>query len=252
AYLRYFEKKSIYYPTRIIEYTPKAVGLQYEDIYFSTKDGLRLNGWFIPAKDAKITILFSHGNAGNISHRVRIAKVLNTLGANLFIYDYRGYGKSQGRPSEKGFYIDARSAYDYLRGRGDVDKKKIVIYGKSIGANVSIYLASKVEAAALISESGFSSAADMGERIFPFLPVKWLLTIKYDAVSKIENISIPKFIIHSKDDEIVPYDLGKKLYEAAPEPKEFYEMRGGHNEAVFIDTDEFVSRIDDFLSRHVK
>jgi len=252
ACIRYFEKKCIYYPIRKIEFTPSDAGLEYEDLFFSTDDGLKLNGWFVPAKDARGTILFCHGNAGNISHRVEILKIFTELGLNAFIFDYRGYGKSEGSPSEKGLYKDARAAYSYLLGRKDINKDAIVIYGKSIGGNIAIDLASNVKAAALISESGFSSAYDMGRRLFPYLPVKWLLTIKYDALTKIKDIIIPKLIIHSRDDEIVPFDLGEKLFKAAHEPKEFYEMRGGHNEAVFMARQEYSDKINSFLTGIIK
>lgn len=249
AYLRYFEKKCIYYPTAGIERTPGDVGLRYEDVSFNVDDGPKLNGWFIPAEGARAVILYCHGNAGNISHRIEIIKILNSLKLDIFIFDYRGYGRSEGSPSEKGLYRDARAAYNYLVSREDVARERIVVYGESIGGNIAIDLASKVEVAALISESAFSSAYDMGKILFPYLPVGWLITIKYDAMSAIKDVSIPKLIMHSRDDEIVPFDLGEKLYKAALEPKEFYEMRGSHNEAIYIATGEYKARIDAFLSR---
>ncbi len=249
AYLRYFEKKCIYYPTAGIERTPGDVGLRYEDVSFNVDDGPKLNGWFIPAEGARAVILYCHGNAGNISHRIEIIKILNSLKLDIFIFDYRGYGRSEGSPSEKGLYRDARAAYNYLVSREDVARERIVVYGESIGGNIAIDLASKVEVASLISESAFSSAYDMGKILFPYLPVGWLITIKYDAMSAIKDVSIPKLIMHSRDDEIVPFDLGEKLYKAALEPKEFYEMRGSHNEAIYIATGEYKARIDAFLSR---
>lgn len=251
AYVKYFEKKDIYYPTKEIESTPIGGDLKYEDIFFNTDDGLKLNGWFVPVENPRATLLFCHGNAGNISHRIEIIKVFNELNLNVFIFDYRGYGRSQGSPSEEGLYQDAQAAYKYLLSRKNINKDAIVIYGKSIGANVAIDLASKVTVAALISESGFSSAYDMGKKLFPYLPVKWIITIKYDALAKIKNITIPKLIIHSQDDEIVPFKLGKKLFEAAPPPKEFYEMQGGHNEAFFTAMEEYSSKINNFLSNYL-
>ncbi|MDP8216630.1 MAG: alpha/beta hydrolase [Candidatus Kaelpia imicola] len=251
AYVKYFERKGIYYPTKEIESTPMNAGLKYEDVFFNTDDGLKLNGWFIPAEDPRGTLLFCHGNAGNISHRIEIIEVFNELNLNVFIFDYRGYGRSQGSPTEEGLYRDAQAAYKYLLGRKNINKDAIVIYGKSIGANVAIDLASKVTVAVLIFESGFSSAYDMGKKLFPYLPVKWIITIKYDALAKIKNIAIPKLIIHSQDDEIVPFKLGKKLFEAAPPPKEFYQMQGGHNEAFFMAMKEYSSKINIFLSKYL-
>jgi hypothetical protein len=251
AYLRHFEKRGIYYPTKEIVFSPADAGLECEDVFFKTEDNLRLNGWYIPTENPRGTLLFCHGNAGNISHRVEIIEIFNKLNLNVFIFDYRGYGRSQGRPSEQGLYRDAQAAYQYLISRGDIDQETIIIYGKSIGANVAIDLASKVGAACLISESGFTSAYDMGKKLFPYLPIKWMITIKYDAEVLIKNITVPKLIIHSKDDEIIPFRLGERLFEAAPQPKEFYQMRGTHNEAIFMAREEYCSRIDSFLSKYL-
>ncbi|MBL7198047.1 MAG: alpha/beta hydrolase [Candidatus Omnitrophica bacterium] len=251
VYLKYFERKGIYYPTKGIEFTPTHIGLKYEDVFFNTDDGLKLNGWFIPAENPRATLLFCHGNAGNISHRIEIIEIFNKLELNVFIFDYRGYGRSQGSPSEEGLYRDAQAAYKYLLNRENIKKGAIVIYGKSIGANVAIDLASKVKPACLISESGFSSAYDMAKKLFPYLPIKWIITIKYDALTKIKNIPIPKLIIHSQDDEIIPFRLGKKLFDAAVQPKEFYQMRGGHNEAIFMAREEYGVKINNFLSRYL-
>ncbi len=251
AYLRYFEKKGIYYPTKEIIFSPADVNLEYENIFFTTDDGLRLNGWFIPAENPRGTLLFCHGNAGNIGYRVEIIGIFNKLNLNVFIFDYRGYGRSQGHPSERGLYQDARAAYQYLLSRKDIDKASIVIYGKSIGANVAINLASKVRAACLISEGGFTSSYDMGKKLFPYLPIKWVITTKFDALEKIKNIAIPKLIIHSRDDEIVPFKLGDKLFQAAIQPKEFYQMQGTHNEAVFMAKEEYSSRVDNFLNKYL-
>jgi len=252
AYLRYFEKKGIYYPTKTIVFDPANSGLKYEDVFFETEDNLRLNGWFVPTENPRGTLIFCHGNAGNISHRIEIIEIFNRLKLNVFIFDYRGYGKSQGTPSEEGLYQDAQAAYKYLLSRKDINKEAILVYGKSIGANVAIDLVSKVSTACLISESGFTSAYDMGKKMFPYLPIKWIITVKYDALEKIKNITIPKLIIHSKEDEIVPFKLGERLFEAASPPKEFYQMRGTHNEALFMAKQEYSLRINEFLTRYLK
>lgn len=252
AYLKYYEKRGIYFPTKEIEFTPSDINLRYEDIYFMTKDKVELNGWFIPAINPRATLLYCHGNAGNISHRLQILEIFNKLNLNVFIFDYRGYGKSKGKPSEEGLYSDADAAYEELRTRDDVRKDKIIVYGKSIGANVGIDLASKREVACLIAQGGFSSGYDMGKRIFPFLPlVRWIISVKFDAVEKIKNIKVPKLIIHSVDDELIPFELGRKIFEAAPEPKEFYQMRGSHNEAILMAKEEYGQRIDTFLEKYL-
>ncbi|MGB2662251.1 MAG: alpha/beta hydrolase [Candidatus Omnitrophota bacterium] len=247
-YARWFERSSVYFPYRAIESTPALIGLPYEDIYFETSDGVKINAWFIPAPGVpRGTILFCHGNAGNISHRLEIIKMLNDLDLNVFIFDYRGYGKSGGSPSEKGTYLDALAAYEYLESRDDVDKERIIVHGKSLGASVTIDLATKVTPRAVISESAFTSIADIGQEIYPFLPMKLINTIKYDNLSKIETLKMPKLIIHSRDDEIIPFHHGKKLFDKAAEPKEFYQMKGSHNEGILIYRDEYLQRIDEFL-----
>ena len=249
-YLKYYERKGIYFPIRKIDLTPREIGLEFEDVYFFSSDGTKLNGWYIPAKESRTTVLFCHGNAGNISHRIEAIDMFCRIGLDVFIFDYRGYGRSQGSPTEEGLYTDAHAAFKYLIDKRNKDEGSIVIYGKSLGANVAVELCSKVRPAALISESAFTSALEMGKKLFPFLPVKWFITIKYDALSKIKDIYVPKLIIHSEDDEIIPFQQGRKLFEKAPEPKEFYKMRGGHNEAIFREKEDFVDKIDVFLQKH--
>jgi fermentation-respiration switch protein FrsA (DUF1100 family) len=246
-YARWFERSSIYFPYRAIETTPGSIGLPYEDVYFETSDGVKINAWFVPASSPRGTVLFCHGNAGNISHRLEIIKMLNGLDLNVFIFDYRGYGKSSGSPSEKGTYLDALAAYEYLKTRDDVDNEKIIVHGKSLGAAITIDLATRVKPRAIISESAFTSVADIGQEIYPFLPMKLINTIKYDNLSKIDKLDIPKLMIHSREDEIIPFHHGQKLFEKAAGPKEFYQMKGSHNEGILVYRDEYLERLDKFL-----
>jgi fermentation-respiration switch protein FrsA (DUF1100 family) len=250
-YAKYFEKKGIYYPEKSIILTPKEIGYEFKDVYFNSLDGVRLNGWYVRSKNPAATLLFCHGNAGNISHRLEVIDLFCRLGLDVFIFDYRGYGKSEGIPSEKGLYADTRAAYGYLINDLGLKEKSVLIYGKSIGGNVSIELCSGINPAALISESAFTSALDMGKKLFPFLPLKWIISIRYDALSRIKDITIPKLIIHSREDEIIPYKQGGKLFESAPEPKEFYEMRGGHNDALFRSKEQYEKRIKAFINRTI-
>ena len=251
-FLKHLEKRGIYFPTREIESTPGEMDLEFEDVYFFSSDGIKLNGWYIPAKESRATVLFSHGNAGNISHRIEIIDMFSKLGLDVFIYDYRGYGRSQGTPGEEGLYLDVQAAYKYLIDKRNLNEESIVIYGKSLGANVAVELCSKASPAALITDSAFTSALDMGKKMFPFIPIRWFISVKYDALSRIKDITIPKLIIHSEDDEIIPFQHGKRLYEAAPEPKEFFPMRGGHNDAVYLSMENFAQRIDAFLQKYLK
>ncbi|MEA3489871.1 MAG: alpha/beta hydrolase [Candidatus Omnitrophota bacterium] len=246
-YARWFERSSIFFPRRTVEYNPDDILLPFEDVHFRAADGVRLNGWFIPAKDPRGTLIICHGNAGNIGHRLDIIRIFNELGLNVFVFDYRGYGRSGGRPSEQGTYLDARAAYEYLLSREDVDKNRVIVYGKSLGGSVAVHLALKADIRAVISNSAFTSTADMAGELYPFLPVKHFVTMKYDTFSRIGDLDVPKLIIHSEEDEIVPFRHGERLFEQAAEPKEFYRMRGGHNDAIFIYEEEFKRRVHLFL-----
>jgi fermentation-respiration switch protein FrsA (DUF1100 family) len=245
--LRYLEKHTLFYPTKEIDFSPKENGLDFEDVFFKSSGKQKLNGWFIPAAAAKYTIFFCHGNAGNISHRMEKISFFNRLGCNVFIFDYRGYGLSKGNPSERNLYLDAKSAYDYLLSRG-IKENQIIGYGESLGSAVIIDVAYRNKMRALIVEGGFSSGKDMAAHAFPFLPY-WVFSIRLDSAGKIKSIDIPKLIIHSINDEIVPYRLARKLFEAAAEPKEFLQVSGGHN-TCFYDSEAFLKeKVADFLNR---
>lgn len=229
-----------------ISNTPESIGLSYEEIYFKTSDNKRLHGWFIPKDNAKFTILFCHGNAGNVSHRLEKIALFHDLGVNAFIFDYRGYGKSEGSPSESGLYKDAKAAYDYLTRECNVSKEDILLYGESLGGAVAIDLAEKEVVKALITEELFTSVKDMARIYYPFIPYFMILS-KLDSISKIENITCAKLIIHSIDDEIVPFYLGEKLYNAAKPPKKFLRIRGSHNTAFLDSYEQFRQGIKSFL-----
>ena len=177
----------------------------------------------------RATLLYLHGNGGNISHRYEFINELVQLPVNVLIIDYRGYGKSEGRPSEAGLYMDARAAWDYLTKERAVPASRIVIFGKSLGGAVAVELATKVEACGLVVQSSFTSVADMAGEVLPFVP-RFLIRTKMDSLSKIASVSSPKLFIHSQADEIVPYRLGRRLFDAARPPKQFYEVKGApHN-----------------------
>lgn len=246
-YLRYIERRTVFYPMKEIEYLPNQTGLAFEEIFFKTSDNVDINGWFISRPNARYTILFCHGNAGNISHRLEKLKFFHGLGYSIFIFDYRGYGRSKGKPSEKGMYLDIQGAYDYLLSR-KISPEQIIGYGESIGGAVIIDLASKNRLGGLITDSTLSSSKDMIKIIYPFLPY-WIFSSRLDSLNKIKSINIPKLIIHSVNDEIVPYKLGQKLFEFAHEPKEFLRIRGGHNSCFFESETVLKEKIADFLNR---
>ncbi|MBU4312796.1 MAG: alpha/beta hydrolase [Candidatus Omnitrophica bacterium] len=246
AYFRYFEHKSLYFPMKEIEFMPSDVGLSYEDVYFNTDDGVRLNAWLVPAEDSRFTLLFCHGNGGNISHRIDKIEILNKLGLDIFIFDYRGYGKSEGRPSEKGFYRDMEAAYNYLISEKNVSPERMILYGESLGGAVAIDLAAKKTAKALITESTFSCTKDMVRVLFPVFPT-FLISSNFDSATKIKKLTIPKLIIHSKNDDIVPFEHSLKLLKLSPEPKKHVVLMGNHNSAFLDSRDTYVSGIREFL-----
>ena len=223
-----FEKKHVFFPTRAIESTPDAVGLSYEDAFIKTSDGLVLHGWHLRYPRSKGVLLFFHGNAGNVSHRLNDLIMFHQMGRSVLIIDYRGYGHSQGEPSEEGTYLDALASYRYLR--DEQGYTNIVVFGRSLGAAVAIDLCTKVSVAGLISESAFASVEKMAKAAYPLLPVTWMITMRYDNLSKVATLKMPKLFLHSKEDEMVPFKQGLAVYQAALQPKEFFQMHGIHNE----------------------
>lgn len=240
----------IFFPRAALDATPQDWGLEYEDVNFHTKDGVKLHGWFIPRSGSKRVLLFFHGNAGNISHRGESVAIFHRLGLNVFIIDYRGYGASAGKPSELGLYRDARAAWRYLTVDRGFAPSQIVIFGRSLGGVVAAKLASQERAGALILESSLSSAKDAAREIFPLL--SWLVILRYelDAAKYVRSVRSPVLVLHSADDEILPYHLGRKLFDAAPAPKRFVELRGGHNEGFILSQPDYERALGEFLRTH--
>ncbi|MBU1086039.1 MAG: alpha/beta hydrolase [Candidatus Omnitrophica bacterium] len=245
-YARYLENKSLYYPVLQMENTPAAIGLEYQDLFFNTQDQVRLNAWFIKAKNSKATLIFAHGNGGNISHRLEKIAFLNQLGLNIFMFDYRGYGKSQGVPSERGLYLDIRAAYEFIKNQKIAGP--LVIYGESLGGAIAIDLAgqSDIVIDGLILEGTFTNVQDMARTIYPFLPAVFLKT-KFASIDKISKVKVPKLHLHSQDDDIVPFALGRKLFNAGNNPKKFIALDGGHNDCFFISQNLVASSIEEFI-----
>ncbi|MDP2652997.1 MAG: alpha/beta hydrolase [Candidatus Omnitrophota bacterium] len=248
-FVRYLESVSIFYPSRTISYHPSQIGLAYEDVTFITSDHVRLNGWFVPRAGATATLLVFHGNAGNIGDRLEKVLIFHDLGLNVFIVDYRGYGKSEGKPSEAGLYKDAGAAYAWLAGDKKVPPSRIIVYGESLGGVAATYVASRKPAGALVLDSAFTSAADMAKLIVPGVP-SWLLSAKLDAVGMAAKVSAPTLVLHSRDDEIVPFRQGKKMFDAARDPKELVVIRGSHNEGFITSRPEYVEGLRLFLKKH--
>ncbi len=244
--IRFLEYKSTYYPFPSIENTPRDIGLDYEDLTFTTKDGTRISGWFVPSVLSRAVIILCHGNGGNISHRLEKIMMLNRLNLDVLIFDYRGYGMSEGRPSEKGLYLDTEAVYEYLVNDRKVSPLNIVGYGESLGGAVIIDLASRQKLGGLIIESSFTSVPDMAKKVAPFVP-GFVYKSRFDGLSKIKGVEIPKLIFHSVDDEVVPFEHGERLFSNAGEPKKFVKMQGGHNDAFLVSKDLFMREIDLFI-----
>lgn len=234
GYIKYIEKNSVFFPIKEIEKYPSDWGLEFDNVYFYTSDNVKINGWFIGKPDAESTFLYLHGNGGNISHRIEKASIFHELGVNIFMIDYRGYGQSRGSPSESGVYKDAVAAYKYLTNQKNIKSEDIIIFGESLGSAVAIDLASRKPVAAIVLEGAFSSVKDISKSLYPVLP-SFMFSNMFDSLSKIDNVEFPKLFIHSKNDEIIPYKLARKLYRKASPPKEFLDITGGHNTA-FIDS----------------
>ncbi|HMK42723.1 MAG TPA: alpha/beta hydrolase [Dissulfurispiraceae bacterium] len=241
----------IYQPSRESAGTPRQIGLEYEDIFLQTEDGVRLHGWFIPAPGSRATLLFCHGNAGNISNRLDSIRIFHALGLNVLIFDYRGYGKSEGAPDEEGTYRDGEAAWSYVVAMKETPPGRIIIFGRSLGSGIAAELALRhPEAGALMLESGFSSIADMARRVVPFVPAELLVRHRYDTLHKIPHIRMPKLIIHSPEDEVVPFEQGFAMYECAKEPKEFLKIAGSHNGGFLSSGATYRDGIAGFLNEH--
>jgi len=238
----------LFYPMARIEETPRNWGLAFEDVTFETEDDLSLHGWFIPRPGASRVLLFFHGNAGNISHRRESVALFHHLGLDVFIIDYRGYGRSEGRPSEVGLYRDARAAWGWLTRERGYQASQIVLFGRSLGAALAADLAAETVPAGIILESGFSSAAEAARELFPGLSRLVVLRYRFDAAGAIAQARAPVLVLHSPDDEVVPYALGRRLFEAAPEPKGFVAMRGGHNDGFLRSEPEYGRALADFFA----
>jgi uncharacterized protein len=244
-----FEEHLIFVPSRypIGDWHP--VGLQCEDVAFATQDGVRLHGWYCPVPRPRCVFLMAHGNAGNITHRVdRITSWQQQLNVSVFVFDYRGYGRSAGRPNEPGVYQDARAAYRWLTTDKGIAPDDVVFFGESLGTAVVLQLATEVAPRALILESPFTSAVDVGQQAFPWLPVRWIMRNRFASMEKIGEYHGPLLIIHGTQDTVIPFTMGQTLFARANEPKRFYAVAGAdHNEVAVVGGRLYMQAMDNFL-----
>ena len=246
--LVYFgQSRLIYFPQQQISNTPKDIGLDYTSVNIATSDGETLHGWWVPAHDAKGTVLFFHGNAGNISHRINYLKMFKQLGYNTLLFDYRGYGQSSGVPSESGTYLDAQAAWRYLVETQGIVPAQIALYGESLGGAVAAWQAAREKPGMLVLASAFTSVPDMAAEIYPFLPVRWLARFHYNTLESLQSVTCPVFIAHSAEDEIVPFEQSQQLFKAAPEPKQFLFLAGGHNTGFIFKQPDWIKSLGVFM-----
>ncbi len=247
--LRWYEQKAVYYPTRDIVQSPRDAGLRFQEVMLKTVDGETIHGWWVPSgKEHAPVLLFFHGNGGNVSHRLEKLAVFHSIGADTLIIDYRGYGKSTGTPSEDGIYRDALAAHRWLVETRGVEPTRIVVYGESLGAAVAVHLASEAPTGGVIVESGFTSVTDIARKMFPFLPVHWIVKHKFNSIDKVHRINAPLLILHSRQDELFEMTHPERLLAAAQSPKRLVEMQGGHNDAFLVSAGAYREALSEFLA----
>jgi len=250
--LRWFEHSQVYIPSTAMDASGAALGRPFEDVYFEASDSVRLNGWFFAADPnsprSHLVLLLLHGNAGNICHRLDYCRAWLELGFNVFMFDYRGYGLSQGRPGEEGTYLDAQAAHEWLRQKGFLPSN-IIALGKSLGGGVASELALRETVGGLILQNTFTSIADVGAELFPWLPVRWLNRIKYNTLAKLPRINVPVLVAHSREDEVIAFHHGQKNFAAANEPKMFLEVRGNHTGTLEAGGALYLAGLEKFFAR---
>lgn len=246
AFVYLTQSRMVYFPTSTIVATPQVIGLPFEDVNLTVRDGVQIHGWYVRGDQNRWTVLMLHGNGGNISHRLDTLRILDDLGADTLIIDYPGYGLSGGRPDEQGTYDAALAAWRFLTENG-TDPARIILFGRSLGGVVAMWLAERVDPAALILESTFTSLEDMASHHYPFLPVSLISRYDYDAVSAAPAVTAPVLTVHSPQDEIVPFELGTRLHDALPGRKTFLEIRGGHNEGFLVSGRQYTEGLQRFL-----
>ncbi|HWX21894.1 MAG TPA: alpha/beta hydrolase [Candidatus Binatia bacterium] len=247
--LQWFEHSQVYRPDRFLTATGAELGRPFEDVFFSASDGMELNGWFYPANTnsprGSWVVLVCHGNAGNIGHRLDLCQTLLATAVNVFLFDYRGFGRSQGRPSEEGTYLDAQAAHHWLAKKGFA-ARNILVFGESLGGGIASELAEREETGGLILQSTFTSVPDLGAELFPWLPVRWLGRIQYDTRRKLPRLHVPVLVMHSRTDGLISFHHAERNFASANEPKLFCELKGTHNDPL-SDQASFNSGIEKFL-----
>jgi fermentation-respiration switch protein FrsA (DUF1100 family) len=249
-FLFLFQSHLIYFPRREHVGTPADAGLVYESVQIHTADGLALHAWFVPAREQRAVLLYFHGNGGNISHRLEALHQFHRLGLSTLIVDYRGYGQSEGEPTEQGTYLDAAAAWRYLTVDRGVRPEEVILLGRSLGGAIASRLATEVSPRALVIESTFTSIPDRGSELYPYFPVRFLSRFHYDTITNLPKVNCPVLVVHSPEDEIVPFHHGQRLFDAAKQPKEFLQIEGGHNDGNLVSAERYERAFSAFISRY--
>ncbi len=247
-YLYFFQNRFLFYPTHDIAVTPDQAGLVYSEQFLDLPGGEKIHSWYLPGDSAKPTVLFLHGNGGNVGHRIEHLQFLFSLGVNTLIIDYRGYGRSSGKPSETNMYADAELAYDWLTQEKGVPVEKLFLFGESIGGAVAVDLASRKKVAGVIVESSFTSLRDIAHHSFPLVPTGLLLRSDFNSIAKLPLVSAPILVTHSPDDDIIPFFFGQRLFESAKPPKKFVRLFGGHNDRAYLTDPVYIQSFRQFLA----
>ncbi|MFC1950084.1 alpha/beta hydrolase [Chloroflexota bacterium] len=251
VYLFAFQSRQIYLPDPVLITDPSSVGLDFENVSLKTEDGIKLSAWYIPSESTRGVILFCHGNAGNISHRLESIQIFNRLGLDVLIFDYRGYGRSDGKPTEIGTYMDSEAAWQYLVEERQVSPSRIIVFGRSLGGAVAAWLSHEHTPGVLILEATFTSATDMAVKMYPYFPVRLLSRFNYNTADYLKEVNCPVLIVHSPEDEIIPISHGKQLFEIAKGPKEFLEVTGTHNEGFLTSREFYEGGLNAFVSEYL-
>ncbi|MBN1123881.1 MAG: alpha/beta hydrolase [Sedimentisphaerales bacterium] len=245
----FFTQSSLLYrPLKEVLYSPSDIGLTYEKVVLTTNDGLKLAAWYTPSPHARYTILFCHGNGGNLSYYLDTINLFNEMNFNILIFDYRGYGLSQGMPTEEGTYLDARAAWEWLVQKKHIIPEHIIIHGRSLGSSIAAKLATQVNPAGLIIESAFTSYEDVAKEFYPYLPVHWFAKFKYNTLQSIREVSCPILFVHSLHDEMIPFQFALQLYDTAAAPKELLEIEGNHNDGFLFSGKLYREGLFDWIS----
>lgn len=251
--VRLLEPRLIFFPgpSRRLTPPPPELGLSPESVRFRTEDGVTLSAWVMrPPRGSGYWLLICHGNAGNLSEGGRALHYagLGNLGLGILAFDYRGYGESEGAPGEAGVYRDAEAAYRYLRDSLGVAPDRIVLFGHSLGSAVAVELAGRVPAAGLILDGALSSGVERGQELYPWLPVRWIARNRFESNRRIGGLTLPKLFLHARDDQVVPIAHGERLFAAAPEPKRFVRLAGGHGDGFLTDGGAYFGAIRQFVT----